>query len=518
MADPYPIRPFGPDEYAAFHAVDEHAFHGGPLTEQKAEARVRQMDFGRTLAATDDGTPVGLTSAWTLRSCVPGAMAPVAGVTWVAVLPTHRRRGILSSLMRRQLADLSEGGEAVAMLWASEAGIYGRYGYGPASWHASFTVGRGEGALTRQAAGLAAGLRLRLADPESARAELSGVYEAVLPTRPGMFARDEHWWNRVLGTAEAGTAEASTAEAGSDPMRCVLAEDGSGPRGYALYTARGRWDENTFLADSSLDVQELMAADPQAAAALWGDLLGRDLVTEFTARLRPPDDPLFHLLADPRRMRQRTGDGLWVRLVDVPRALAQRRYASPVDVTLNVTDEICPQNQRTWHLTAGTGAGAGARGHTLAPAGDALGPATAGATPSPTNTAATPGPANTAAMRTPANTVVTSGPANTAVMRTPANTVVTSGRANTAVTPSRANGPGPATGAGAPGLAGSCEPTAAPADISMDVSALGAAYLGGTRLGSLAAAGLIIEHRPGALAALSAAMSWDPAPWCPMIF
>jgi predicted acetyltransferase len=422
MADPYPVRPVGPDELAAFHEVDMQAFYGRPPSDRFRDELLRRLEFDRSLAAFDGGTPVGIAGVWSIRLCLPGAMAPAAGVTWVAVMPTHRRRGILSSLMRRQLADVRERGEPIAALWASEAQIYGRYGYGAAAWHATFTFRRGEGALSRNAPA-DAGLRLRIAVPDEVRAELAKVYDTVLPGRPGMFARDEHWWDRALATIEDGLAD-------GDPLRCLLAEDDSGPRGYAVYWGRSRWDEETFLADSTLNVREMVAADPAAAAAIWADLLSRDLTTEFNAALRPVDDPLLYLLADPRRARPRISDGLWIRLTDLPRALALRRYACPVDVVLEVTDATLPENQGRWRL------------------------ATSGAPDAD----------------------------------------------------------------GAPGLAAGCERTTAPADLVLDVSSLGAAYLGGTRLGALAGAGLVTERRRGALGTLSAAMSWDPAPWCPVIF
>ncbi|HEY3955051.1 MAG TPA: GNAT family N-acetyltransferase [Streptosporangiaceae bacterium] len=425
MADPYPVRPVSPEEFDAFHAVDEEAFFGRPLAQTQRAALIRKIEFDRTLAALDGSTPVGITAIWSLRMCLPGTVAPVAGVTYVAVLPTHRRRGILTSLMRRQLSDIRERGEAVAALFASEAEIYGRYGYGPASWQAAFSFGRGEGRLGRHApAAPDGGLRLRITEPEAARAELAKVYEAVLPGRPGMYERDESWWDRVLGTGEAHKDE-------GDLLRCVIAEDGSGPRGYALYTARMRWEEEGFLADGSLSVNELAADGPVAAAALWADLLSRDLVTTFTATQRPVDDPLQHMLADPRRTRRRVSDGLWIRLAHVPRALALRRYSCPADLVIEVTDDLLPGNAGRWRL------------------------ATSGSAPGPD---------------------------------------------------------------GVPGFAASCEPATGPADLALDVATLGAAYLGGTRLGELAGAGLVSEHRRGAVAALSAAMSWDPAPWCPLIF
>jgi predicted acetyltransferase len=423
MADPYPIRPAAPEEFDAFYAVDMHAFHGRLMTDKRRAEVMRLFEFDRSLAAFDGDAPVGIAGIYSLRMCLPGAIAPAAGVTFIAVLPTHRRRGILSSLIRRQFADIGDRGEAIAVLWASEAGIYGRYGYGTASWHATFSFGRGDGQLGRHAPAAGPGLRLRLAAPESVRAELAKVYDTALPTTPGMFARDEAWWNRVLATADEGQAD-------SDPLRCLLAEDDDGPRGYAIYSGTSRWDGETFLADSSMNIREMLGTDPAATAAIWSDLLSRDLTTGFTAELRPADDPVLYMLADPRRARPRVSDGLWVRLIDVPRALALRRYACPADVVVEVSDALLPANAGRWRLGASARSGA----------------------------------------------------------------------------------------AGAPGFAARCEATTAPADISLDVSALGAAYLGGTRLGALGGAGLVTEHRPGAVAALSAAMSWDPAPWCPVIF
>src|SRR6266567_3990617 len=128
--DTYPIRLVAEDELAAFLAVDQHASHGTPMSERAHANFLARLEFGRTLAAFDGDTIVGGTGAFSFQMRVPGAMAAVAGVSLVAVLPSRRRQGILSALMRRQLADVSERGEAVAVLFASESGIYGRYGYG----------------------------------------------------------------------------------------------------------------------------------------------------------------------------------------------------------------------------------------------------------------------------------------------------------------------------------------------------------------------------------------------------
>jgi predicted acetyltransferase len=421
MADQYVIRPISDDEYAAFRRVHDHSFNSSPAPAARWPRLRRQFEAERSLAAFDPGLSAGLglvgtTGVYSFQMSVPGAVFPVAGVTAVSVLPTHRRRGILRSLMSRQLVDIAaRGEEPIAALWASETPLYGRYGYGRASSNAFFRFGRGEGALSALAP-VDPGLTLRLAEPFDAAADLAKVYDTVLSGQPGFFSRDGDWWERVLD-------DPADERRGSSPLRCVLAADGDGVRGYALYRSTPRWEEDTVLPDGVIDVWELIAADPAAAAALWRDLLGRDLITSVTAGLRPADDPLLYQLHDSRRARVRVVDNLWVRIIDLPSALARRAYSAPADVVLEVSDGLLPANAGRWRLRAA-----------------------------------------------------------------------------------------------GPGAAADCARTGEPADIAVDVRELGAAYLGGTRLATLAAAGLVSELRPGAVSRLSTAMSWDPAPWCPRIF
>jgi len=422
--DPYPIRPVSSDEFDGFHAVDMHAFNSSPLTGEDRERDVARIEFDRTLAAFDGPVQVGTAGAYSFQLTVPGSRTlPAAGVTWVAVLPSHRRRGVLTSLMRRQLADIRERGEPVAVLWASEATIYPRYGYGRAMWHADLTLYRGEGALARQVP-VDGGLRLRIAEPAAVRPELAKVYEAVLASRPGFIARNEAWWQSAV-------FDPVDERQGASPLHCVLAEDDGGPRGYALYSGVNSWDAETALPDGVVTVRELVCADPAASASVSADLLGRDLITEFRLRRRPVDDPLLYQLADPRRARPRLKDALWARIIDLPGALAGRRYSAPVDTVIDVRDNLVPSNAGRWRLTTAEPAAADRNG-----------------------------------------------------------------------------------------LEASCVPAAAsaPADLALDIAELGAAYLGGTPLGALAGAGLVAERRAGAVRKLSAAMSWDPAPWCPISF
>jgi predicted acetyltransferase len=421
MADQYVIRPISDDEYAAFRRVHDHSFNSGPAPAARWPRLRRQFEAERSLAAFDPGLPAGLglvgtTGVYSFQLAVPGAVLPVAGVTAVSVLPTHRRRGILRSLMTRQIADIAaRGDEPIAALWASETPLYGRYGYGRASSHAFFSFGRGEGALSALAPADPE-LTLQLAEPFAAVADLAKVYDTVLAGQPGFFARDEDWWDRVLD-------DPAEDRHGSSPLRCLLAADGDGVRGYALYRSAPGWEQGTVLPEGTLAVWELIAADPAASAALWRDLLSRDLISQVTADLRPAEDPLLYQLHDSRRARPRLADNLWVRVIDLPAALARRAYAAAADVVLEVTDDLLPANAGRWRLRA----------------------------------------------------------------------VSAGGRAE-------------------------CTRTDDPADIALDVRELGAVYLGGTRLGPLAAAGLVSELRVGAVGALSAAMSWDPGPWCPRIF
>ncbi|HYX62295.1 MAG TPA: GNAT family N-acetyltransferase [Streptosporangiaceae bacterium] len=418
-SSPYPVRPIDEHEIDDFIRVDQHAFNTSPWSDDDRRVALDRFEFDRTLAAFDAATPVGVTMCYSFQLSVPGLqMLPAAGVTFVAVMPTYRRQGVLSSLMRRQLADVRDRGEPLAILWASEAVIYGRYGYGRASWHLDFTLHRGEGGLASTGPGGSDELRLRIVEPEAALPELAKVYDAVLASRPGMFGRNDAWWRSAI-------FDPAERRHGASPLRCLLAEDASGPRGYALYAGVDTW--TGFLPENVLTVHELMAADPAASAALCTDLLSRDLTTEFRLPHRPVDDPLLYQLADPRRTRPKMNDNLWVRIVDLPRALAGRRYSCPVDVVLEVRDEILPANAGRWRLSTTTEAPGG-------------------------------------------------------------------------------------------GLAASCVPASSPADVALDVTQLGAAYLGGTRLGALAGSGLVTELRPGATRQLSAALTWDPAPWCPMVF
>jgi predicted acetyltransferase len=338
----YPIRPIDEAEWPAFSGVLEEAFGWTPHPTQKERYKA-ETEFDRTLAAFDGDVIAGVTSIFSFTMTVPGAQLPVAGVTSVSVLASHRRRGLLTALMRRQLADIRERGESVAALYASEATIYSRYGYGRAASELSFHIRKHGSAFVKNAP-QDPELRLRVVKPADVRAEMEQLFASVVSARPGRYERRSQTWTGLLADEEFD-------QRGAGPLRSVLAEDDRGVRGYALFRIKSSWDDNG-VPDGELKLYELEAADPAAYALLWRSVLDRDLVSRIEAGTRPVDDPLIALLADTRQLRARWGDELWIRLVEVDRALTARAYSAPVDVVIEVEDDICPWNARRWRLTA----------------------------------------------------------------------------------------------------------------------------------------------------------------------
>jgi len=393
------LRPATREEFDDFSRAAMSAFHR-EYTESDRMRYERIDEPERSLAWFDDGRIVATTGAMTRTIAVPGAMVPCAAVTAVAVVPTHRRRGLLTSMMRRQLDDIRDGPEPIAALWASEGPIYGRFGYGVATVHARLLARR---PAARLASSPALGEPLR-AGPAADHVEaMRPIHARVVPTRPGMFDRPGPWWGDRLHDPESNRD-------GAQPLRAVVADDG-----YALYAVKPDFTEDGPAGE--VRIRELVAATPEARALIWSFLLDQDLTRRIAWELAPVDEPLWLMVSDPPSVRRSLADALWLRLVDVERALSARGYAGDPGVVLEVSDAFCPWNAGRYALSDGA-----------------------------------------------------------------------------------------------------CERTAAPADLALDVDALGAAYLGGTTLYELALAGRVRELRPGALTRASAAFRGDVAPWCPEMF
>ncbi|GAA2195020.1 GNAT family N-acetyltransferase [Streptomyces bangladeshensis] len=402
------LKTLRPEEFDRWWDHLIRAFGGGTTSTEERELDRSLTEFDRSLAVWDGDTLVGTSGAFSFRMTVPGgAVVPTAGVTMVSVAATHRRRGVLTSMMRRLLEDARAKGEPLAALFASEPAIYGRFGYGAATLQLDAEIDTGRVTLA-----LPAGtdeVRVRYAPPADVLAECEAVYAALVPRRPGMLARQPGWERAALVDPE-------SEREGASALQCVVAERDGGVTGYARFRTKMGWGPSGH--DGTVTVEDLAALDPATEAALWRFLFGIDLMTTLKVRGRPVDDAWQHLVSDIRRCLPQLRDAGYVRLVDVGAALSARTYLTPVDVVFEVEDAFCPWNAGRWRLT-----------------GDAKG--------------------------------------------------------------------------------ASCERTADAADLALTVRELGAAYLGGVSLLSLAAAGRVRELRPGALTEASVGFGSAVAPWLP---
>ncbi|MYW20085.1 GNAT family N-acetyltransferase [Streptomyces sp. SID161] len=402
------LKTLRPEEFDRWWEHLLRAFGGGPASAEERELDRTVTEFDRSLAVWDADTLVGTSGAFSFRMTVPGgAVVPTAGVTMVSVAATHRRRGVLTSMMRRLLDDARAKGEPLAALFASEPAIYGRFGYGSATSQLSAEIDTGR--VTLAVPEGTDEVRLRYAAPADVLDACEAVYAALVPGRPGMLARQPGW-------ERAGLLDPESGREGASALQCVLAERDGEVTGYARFRTKMGWGPSGH--DGTVSLEGLAALDPASEAALWRFLFGVDLMTTLKVRSRPVDDAWQHLVSDIRRCRVQSRDAGYVRLVDVGAALSARTYLTPVDVVFEVEDAFCPWNTGRWRLT-----------------GDAKG--------------------------------------------------------------------------------ASCERTADPADLALSVRELGAAYLGGVSLLSLAAAGRVRQARPGALAEASVAFGSPVAPWLP---
>jgi predicted acetyltransferase len=334
----FEVRPCADqDEYGrAIGAIGQ--YFNPPPDDEFFGRWVRTLPHERMHAAFEDDQVVGGAGAFPFELSVPGGSLPCAGVTAVGVNPTHRRRGVLRSMMDAQLRDVHERGEPIAALWASEETIYGRFGYGIASWAGELKVSHEWDAFAEPLEGAGT---MRFVTPEEARALFPPVYEAVRRERPGMTSRSDVWWEeRHLRQEE---------DESSAPRRFVVLEVDGEPCGYAIYRTHMSWDAGS--ATSRLVVREALGATPRATAEIWRFLLDVDWMGSVEVFLAPPDHPLFLLLATPRRARYRMGDALWMRLVDLPAALSGRAYGGDgAPLVLEVRDAVCEWNDGRWKL------------------------------------------------------------------------------------------------------------------------------------------------------------------------
>lgn len=342
-SDDLVLRPFTTDELVPLYAFSRIAFHDGSQSDEDREIELSVFEPDRSIGLFDGGTIVGSAGAFTRDMTVPGGPIPVACVTWVSVAAGYTRRGLLTRMMRHQLTELHKGRrEPVAALWASESGIYGRYGYGVAARHARLSANLRELQLVSPVPPTQRNVRAGAATDAALRRDISAVYERARRAAGGHLDRRDAWWDFRL-------ADPEEHRHGGTPLRTVVHDGPEGPDGYALFSTRSSWQEDGPA--GSVTIRELCAETPEAEAALWSFVFSLDLISELNYRISPADSPLLHLVNHPRRLGLTACDNLWVRVVDVDRALAARTYAAPVDLVLDVTDPFCPWNEGRWRLS-----------------------------------------------------------------------------------------------------------------------------------------------------------------------
>jgi predicted acetyltransferase len=314
-------------------------------------------------------------------------------------------------MMRRQLDDSREQGYPIAALWASESPIYQRFGYGMATRHMAFRVPR---VHTAWLADQPADGQVRLVTSEAAPNELLPIYDRVRAETPGMLERPVAWWRYRFDHLDA-----EPHRGGFGPMFYALHEGPDGPDAYAAYRVKAEGEDGVDR--GIVQAVEVVTTTPASIRGIWSFLFGIDLVETIEAIGRAPDDPLLAMVQDVRRFGPKVTDGMWLRLLDVPAALSERRYAVDSRVVFELRDDFCGWNTGRFELEGG---------------------------------------------------------------------------------------PDGAT----------CRPTDAEPELSFTSNELGATFLGGTRLRTLARAGRVREHAGGAVARADAMFAGEREPWCPHQF
>jgi len=314
------IRTITDDEVAAFREAAIAVFGADP----EVEAGINGADQHRALigtqqawAAIENGLVVATAATFDHTMSLPGGTSmPMAGLTLVTVRPTHRRRGILRELMRLHLEDARSRGFAISGLWASDVPIYPRFGYGLAAYCDNLEL--------TNAHTLALKDRefdtLEPIDEARAREALPAIYARATKDRPGAIHRSDVWWR------ERRFLETPWARGGASKRRHVLVRRGNELVGYIVYRQRGKFTDG--IPDGRVEINELLAVDPRAEATLWRFALGVDLFPTVTWWNAPADSALPWLVSDMRRVKTRRSDALWLRIENVPAALAARGYTS----------------------------------------------------------------------------------------------------------------------------------------------------------------------------------------------
>lgn len=316
-----------PEEYKLFRTAGSLGF-GSNWDEEKREPPMPDLD--RAIAAYEDSNIVGTAHAFATKMNVPGGSLNCAAVDYVAVLPTHRRRGIMTKLMKKQLGDIYERGETIAALHPSESLIYGRFGYGIGTYdedweidtrHSDFgTPPKYDGSFEFE-------------KPSLINKSIPRLYETSMRNRPGSILPTSDRWERIAG-------DIRTSNGNLQQYFHVKYLSSGEHKGYVRYS----------ITEDVVTIVELMSSSLEAHAALWRFCFDIDLIWKVKASRRPTDDPLLFMLADSRRLTRNVRDSLWIRLIDVQKALESRSYNVTGSLVFKINDAFCSWNHGVFEL------------------------------------------------------------------------------------------------------------------------------------------------------------------------
>lgn len=339
----YELRPVTEDEWPAYVRAVSAAFGGHPTDEEYDEWRA-VCEIDRSLAAFEGDRIVGNAGAFSLELTVPGnSTVNMAGVTAVGVRSTHRRKGILTAMMRKQLEDVRERGEPLAGLYASESLIYGRFGYGLASSQVGLEIETDRSAFRGP---LPAG-QVDIIDADAAAKVLPDIHDRARRQTPGDIDRSAAWWEQYFKDKEKDRGGASAR------FYVVHETEAEQPDGYWAYRVKGDWPHG--LPGATLTIDDWAVTSDAAYANLWRQILDVDLVAKVSSWKRPVDEPLRFLLADARRMRVTSmTEELWLRPIDVPACLMARSYRIDGRLVFEVVDDFMGFSAGRFALDAST--------------------------------------------------------------------------------------------------------------------------------------------------------------------
>ena len=341
------IRPVTTDEYPAFVTAFMEGFSSDLQAENQPEHFRHTLPPERTLAAFDGESIVGTFGGFDLRLTVPGGTVKMEGTTVVTVFPTHRRMGLLNAMMTEHLDNAVANGFPVAGLWASESGIYGRHGYGVATYAISRSM---DGPLVHFREDIQVD-RVRRITSEQAADVLPAVFDAVCRDTPGMFARDDVWW------AHETLLDEDWMKRGRTSKRIVVHDGPGGPDGYVMYRQKGS-EADDGHANGEVMVIELIAATPAAKASLWSYVTNIDGCPKVKFWNSAVDDDVMMMIREPRRIGATIlYDALWIRVLDVEMALSSRTYEEDGTIDFDIVDSYRPATEGSYRLVVNGGIG-----------------------------------------------------------------------------------------------------------------------------------------------------------------